>query len=278
LIDHLHRRLQADRQTTVPWLASAAPLEQANLLEVGTGTGTSTIAMAEQGAVVTGIDVDEEPLMIARKRCELYGLNATLEVLNATDIANRFGAESFDFVVFYASIEHMTYEERRKALEAAWTVTKPGGIVSITGTPNRLWHLDFHTSRLPFFNWLPDEIAALYATRSPRIEFATADLDPLTLARWGRGYSYHEIELALGALDGTMILEGRQDFIRKRSPLMLLHSVVSSARRFERFLERTYPTIDRSFFRLRIDIMLRKPNQNLTKTEAAPKSRQVLCP
>jgi hypothetical protein len=50
LENHLCRRLNSDRDTIVPWLDDVRPLKGASILEIGCGTGCSTVALAEQGA------------------------------------------------------------------------------------------------------------------------------------------------------------------------------------------------------------------------------------
>src|SRR5712692_3228494 len=55
--DHLEGRLASDRKTIIPWLDDIQALQGAAILEVGCGTGSSTVAMAEQGADVVGIDI-----------------------------------------------------------------------------------------------------------------------------------------------------------------------------------------------------------------------------
>jgi Methyltransferase domain len=74
LEDHLYNRIRDDRQRIIPWLDHVRPLNGARILEIGCGTGSSTVALTEQGAVVTGIDVDEDVLVVARDRCEAYGV------------------------------------------------------------------------------------------------------------------------------------------------------------------------------------------------------------
>src|SRR6185369_13180936 len=47
LENHLSRRLEADRTKIVPWLDAARPLRDSSVLEIGCGTGGSTVALAE---------------------------------------------------------------------------------------------------------------------------------------------------------------------------------------------------------------------------------------
>src|SRR5207248_11216147 len=62
LENQLTARLYADRTRIVPWLNSIHGLEGTSVLEVGCGTGSSTVALAEHGAAVTALDVDESSL------------------------------------------------------------------------------------------------------------------------------------------------------------------------------------------------------------------------
>ena len=64
LDDHSRRRLRVFRTQVIPWLESARTLSGARILEIGCGTGASTVALAEQGANVTAIDIDEESLLV----------------------------------------------------------------------------------------------------------------------------------------------------------------------------------------------------------------------
>src|SRR5215510_3610517 len=64
LQNHLCVRLDTDRHAIIPWLDEARSLRDSSVLEIGCGTGCSTIALAEQGAMVTAIDVDEHSLKV----------------------------------------------------------------------------------------------------------------------------------------------------------------------------------------------------------------------
>jgi len=198
LADHVYGRLAHDRSVFIPWLHSVRPLNGAKILEIGCGTGSSSIAMAEQGADVIGIDIDDDALLVAQDRCLAYGVTCEFQSINAADF--RFDGD-FDFVIFYACIEHMTVSERLITLDHVWAGMKHGSFLAIVKTPNRLWHTDKHTSGLPFFDWLPDELAFRYTSKSPRLanwkEYDTlCDASLEHFRRRGRGVSFHEFELA----------------------------------------------------------------------------------
>ena len=151
--DHRIVRLLRDRRFFVPWLDDARPLDGATVLEIGCGSGASTVALAEQGARVTAVDIDPAALAVARERCRIYDLEVEFVCANATEIAQKLADTPFDLVVFYASLEHMTHTERLESMRRTWEMLRPGACWCVADTPNRLWVLDSHTSKLPFFRW-----------------------------------------------------------------------------------------------------------------------------
>src|SRR5437016_1542402 len=102
LDDHLRNRLNGNRQTIIPWLDSLRPLNNSHILEIGCGTGSSTVALAEQGATVVGVDVDKDALEVNRERCRVYGLEVSLVQANATQVDELFAGHNFDYIIFYA--------------------------------------------------------------------------------------------------------------------------------------------------------------------------------
>ena len=102
--DHLINRLRNFRYKTIPWMNSLISLKQSKVLEIGCGTGCTTVALAEQGCELTSIDVDEIHIKVAKKRCELYGLPVNISSMNATEIHEI--NKKFDIIVFSASLEH----------------------------------------------------------------------------------------------------------------------------------------------------------------------------
>ena len=264
LADHLSARVDRARMDIVPWISNKQSLAGARLLEIGSGTGASTLAFAEQGADVTALDVDAASLEVARVRCEEHGLrDVRFVVRNAEDVAQLFHDYRFDFVVFYASLEHMTYQERVHAIEKSWGILRPGGIWAIVESPNRLWHYDSHTSLLPFFHWLPDDLALSYMRFSPREKmrkrFEHEDAgSALRLARSGRGMSYHELAIALGDVSGLDVVSSLSSYRRRRNPLSFLFWLATE-RRFELVLRKAAPAgIANAFFHPYLDVMIRK--------------------
>jgi 2-polyprenyl-3-methyl-5-hydroxy-6-metoxy-1,4-benzoquinol methylase len=246
--EHLYRRLESDRRTIVPWIDAATPLRAARVLEIGCGTGSSTVALAEQGARVTGVDIDEGALAVARDRFEACGLDGDLRLLNADELKNTFGTDAFDVIVFFACLEHMTIGERLVSLRDVWAMLPAGGLLVVVETPNRLWYFDDHTALLPFFHWLPDELAFQYSQFSPREEFRNLyhhyDAESaLHFLRRGRGVSFHEFDLAIGPARDLKVISSLSTFQGLR------YTARRSAmeRRYKNFLRRICPSVHQGF-------------------------------
>jgi len=265
LLDHLTARLESDRKLAIPWLDSARRLKDAKVLEIGCGTGASTVALAEQGANVTAIDIDDKALIDAKTRCEIYGLSVDFHHMNSTEIARVFPKETFDFIIFWASLEHMTHEERMIAMKETWDMLPSGGLWCVTDTPNRLYCYDSHTSLMPFFLWLPDDLAIKYARFSPRQKFRESFMGYngereyiLHFLRWGRGLSFHEFELTMKPLDQLNIISCMSIFHRRRGVFPFLKSMVSSAYRYESFFHKLFPVIHRGFLQPSVNLIIQK--------------------
>jgi len=202
LEDHLFGRLNTARTRIIPWLDEVRSLQNLSILEIGCGTGCCTVALAEQGARVTALDMDQPSLMVAAERCSAYGVEATFVHANAAAVAELFPGHHFDWIIFDASLEHMTIPERLSAMRATWAMLADGDLWTVIETPNRLWYFDSHTSLLPFHMWLPDELAYEYSRFSPRENYRelyrqrSAESE-LHFLRRGRSVSFHEFDLAM---------------------------------------------------------------------------------
>lgn len=260
LASHLLGRLNIARAGVIPWLDSISSLRGTRVLEVGCGTGSSTVALAEQGAIVTAVDTDEASLAVARTRSDVYGLAPFFREMNATEILAVFGENAFELVIFYASLEHMTIAERLSSLRSAWASMIDGGLLAVVETPNRLWYHDGHTSDLPFFHWLPEEIAFRYSQYSAREGYRELYRDYSStderegFARRGRGASFHEFQLAIGPEAGLNVVSSWSsyrgvwyDFKQSRLD-----------RRYKALLKRIYPTLHEGFLDHDLFLTIRK--------------------
>jgi S-adenosylmethionine-dependent methyltransferase len=257
-------RLRRDRVAVIPWLDRTCPLRSTRILEVGCGRGASTVALAEQGAELIALDRSESAIEIARTRATGHGVNVDFLAGDAAELDAVLGGRAVDWIIFWASLEHMTVAERLAALAAAWRALPAGGILTLVETPNRLWFLDSHTSHLPYFNWLPDELALQYSRFSPREMIRRLSTEPSSrglrdLLRSGRGVSFHEFELAIGPAAELDVVGCLQLERRRRNPLRNVGWRVSRSGRYESILRRVSPAVPRAFFQPFLYLSIRKP-------------------
>jgi 2-polyprenyl-3-methyl-5-hydroxy-6-metoxy-1,4-benzoquinol methylase len=93
------------------------------LLEVGCGVGIDLARFAEGGAEVTGVDLSERAIDLAKRNFELHGLRGELRVMNGE--AMEFGDDQFDVAYAHGVIQY-TADAQRLANEL-YRVLKPCG-------------------------------------------------------------------------------------------------------------------------------------------------------
>jgi S-adenosylmethionine-dependent methyltransferase len=264
-LDHQHRRLDTFRATVIPWLADTRPLAGKRILEIGCGTGSSTVALAEQGADVLAVDIDDHSLAVAQDRCAAYGIEASFLNVNATELSEHLVGQRFDFIIFFASLEHMIHEERIEAMRDTWAMLSKGDLWCVVETPNRLWYFDSHTSRLPFYSWLPTDLAFAYSRYSPRAPFKDTYRDRtaekmMTFLREGHGVSFHEFELAMKPAKDLDVVSSLGPWLRKNSLFRLWDHAwrFTTDHRFEKCLMEVAPEVPAAFCQPYLDIVIRK--------------------
>ena len=119
--------LHAINPLRLDWIKGiVGDLSGKKILDVGCGGGILAEAMARSGAHVTGIDLAEKSLKIAK----LHGLESGVQVdyrnISAEDIATE-QAESFDIVTCMEMIEHVP--DPSSIVRACSQLVKPGGWV-----------------------------------------------------------------------------------------------------------------------------------------------------
>ena len=110
-----------------------APLAGKKVLDVGCGGGILSESMAARDAQVTGIDMGEAPLQVARLHLLESGLDITYERIPVERLAAE-QPESFDVVTCMEMLEHVP--DPASVVEACSQLVKPGGHVFLS-TLNR---------------------------------------------------------------------------------------------------------------------------------------------
>ncbi|HEW97065.1 MAG TPA: bifunctional 2-polyprenyl-6-hydroxyphenol methylase/3-demethylubiquinol 3-O-methyltransferase UbiG [Beggiatoa sp.] len=99
-------------------------LADKSVLDVGCGGGILSESMAQRGAKVTGIDMGEGPLSVAKLHLYESGLNVDYQRTTAEQLATE-RPDSFDIVTCMEMLEHVP--DPASVIWACHNLVKPGG-------------------------------------------------------------------------------------------------------------------------------------------------------
>ena len=108
------------------WIDQHARISGKKVLDVGCGGGILAEAMAARGAQVTGIDLSEKPLGVARLHLYESGQKVDYRLISAEALAEE-APSSFDVVTCMEMLEHVP--DPASIVRACATLVKPGGAV-----------------------------------------------------------------------------------------------------------------------------------------------------
>lgn len=149
-------------------------LAHASVLNLGCSTGLIDEYIAPQVARMTGVDIDEPAIALAKSRRNAPNLD--FEIGDAMHLG--FVDETFDVVICSQVYEHVP--DASRMMTEIRRVLRQGGVCYFAATNK--WALIEKHHRLPFLSWLPQRLADRYM----RIT--------------GKGDSYYERHLGYGSL------------------------------------------------------------------------------
>lgn len=130
--------VERSRYELEPFIERFAEFREAagdRVLEIGVGLGTDLIQFARRGANVTGVDLAERSIELAKRRFELEGLEADLLVADAEQLP--FADGSFDRVYSWGVLHHTP--RTAVAVREAIRVLRPGGRLCVMLYGRRSW-------------------------------------------------------------------------------------------------------------------------------------------
>ncbi|ASK34477.1 bifunctional 2-polyprenyl-6-hydroxyphenol methylase/3-demethylubiquinol 3-O-methyltransferase UbiG [Alloalcanivorax mobilis] len=108
------------------YIDERAGLTGKSVIDIGCGGGLLSEGMARRGATVTGIDMGEAPLAVARLHAEQSGVQVEYIQTPAEQIAGE-RAGQYDVVTCLEMLEHVP--DPSSVIHACATLVKPGGHV-----------------------------------------------------------------------------------------------------------------------------------------------------
>ncbi len=110
-------------------LQKAKPLE-GNILEIGTGTGHTTLCLAKAGHRFASVDPDKETLKIAALNVAYEGMLSNVDFYVMDGMSLAFGDNSFNNIIIVCLFHHI--DDISRILKETDRVLVPGGKVVIS--------------------------------------------------------------------------------------------------------------------------------------------------
>ena len=122
-------------QRTLAWVDELALPAGARVLDIGFGAGRSSVALAQRGFLVDGVDTGERMLELARRSSAAAGLADRISLAIGDAHALGFPDRSFDLVIALGVIPWL--ERPEQGLREMARVTAAGGHVIVSANNRR---------------------------------------------------------------------------------------------------------------------------------------------
>jgi ubiquinone/menaquinone biosynthesis C-methylase UbiE len=123
------------KQNYLPTFVNFSGYKDKKLLEVGCGVGIDLARFAKEGALVTGIDLSERAIQLARTNFAQRGVKGELRVMDGEYL--KFDSETFDMVYAHGVLPYTT--SVTNMIGEIYRVLKPGGEAIIQSYNKRSW-------------------------------------------------------------------------------------------------------------------------------------------
>ncbi|MBN1874738.1 MAG: class I SAM-dependent methyltransferase [Anaerolineae bacterium] len=111
-------------------IKAMSDIEKKQILEFGSGRGEFSVALAKLGGIVTGIDIGENLIELARRVATTNNVDCEFVVGSIDKL--QFEDNLFDFVVGNGILHHLPKKAVLNSLNEAYRVLKPGGMALFT--------------------------------------------------------------------------------------------------------------------------------------------------
>ncbi len=189
-------------------------LEQANVLEFGCNVGASAIVFSILGANVWAIDVSRGMIQLAKLNALRYGVTNISFVYKEDTSCLPFEPNYFDIINCNSVLEYIPNKHLPNIQKELDRVLKVKGRILITGTSNRLWPKEVHSSYW-FTNYIPHFFDSFHSKKIERGIFPWQ-------ARYGFGKNYSNID---HEDKGKSFTKSRLTFGANENKLRLLNAI-----------------------------------------------------
>jgi len=182
------------RQSRAPWdvgpreplvrLVESGELEPGRAIDLGCGTGSNAVFLAQNGFDVTGVDYASAAIEKAREKAEAAEVDVAFVVDDLTNLSRVEGP--YDLLVDIGTLDDLTVRDRERYVANVLPLTRPGSRFLLTSFewPFRWWERVMF--RLAFFAAMamePGDVERLFGDRF-EIERIGGEVD---MSRWPPG-------------------------------------------------------------------------------------------
>lgn len=166
------------------------PTQNLKVLDIGCNAGTQSRVWAELGHQVTGLDVNEPLIQVARERAKADGLSIQFDLGTATKLP--YADASMQVCLLLELLEHVVDWE--SVVNEAVRVLAPGGLLYLS-TTNALCPKQ-QEFNLPMYSWYPAALKRHYEKLSVTTRQDLANYARYPAVHW---FTYYGLRDYLGA-------------------------------------------------------------------------------
>jgi len=133
-MDKIYRNMPPEE---IPWnietppnalveLGESGKVKPCKTIDLGCGAGNYAIYLASIGFDVTGVDISQTAVEIAKENAKKKGVNSYFFVANVLGDLNEV-KETFDFAYDWELLHHIFPEKRKKYVENVYRILNSGG-------------------------------------------------------------------------------------------------------------------------------------------------------
>lgn len=111
-------------------IGAMSKIEKKRILDFGSGRGEFSVALAKLGGIVTGIDIGEDLIELAKRVATVNNVKCEFFVSSIDKL--QFEDNTFDFVVGNDILHHLPINGVVESLNEAYRVLKPRGMALFT--------------------------------------------------------------------------------------------------------------------------------------------------
>ena len=126
-------------------LVESGRLQPCRAIDLGSGTASNAIFLAQHGFDVTGIDFAESAIALGRKRAQAAGVSAAFLVDDLTNLRHVTG--TFDLLVDYGTLDDLSPKDRDLYMRNVLPLTHTGSrfLIYCFEWPPRWWERPYYS-------------------------------------------------------------------------------------------------------------------------------------